>query len=247
LGSRIVIVPTYKEEENIEAIIDRVMALEKRFDMLVVDDNSPDATAQMVQARQQRYPDRLHMMQRPGKQGLGTAYLQGFEWALTHGYEQIFEMDADFSHNPDDLSRLAGAIENQHADVAIGSRYITGVNVVNWPMGRVLLSYFASTYVRAITQMPVRDATAGFVGYHRRVLSAMPLDKIRFKGYAFQIEMKFTAWKMGFALVEVPIIFTDRTRGESKMNHGIIREAVLGVLSMKMASWFRRYPKIPPR
>lgn len=246
LTARLVIIPTYKEEENIQAILEKVFSLKLPFDVLVVDDRSPDDTAVIVKRLQASYPGRLHLLERPGKQGLGTAYLAGFDWALEAGYELIFEMDADFSHNPEDLVVMSQAFDSEKADLVIGSRYVRGVNVVNWPMGRVLLSYFASSYVRTITQMPVRDATAGFVGYRRQTLEAMPLDRIRFKGYAFQIEMKFIAWKMGFRLVEVPIIFTDRTQGESKMNRGIIREAVFGVLSLKIESWFRRYRRKRP-
>ena len=240
---RLVIIPTYKEEENIRTVIEAVFSLELAFDVLVVDDNSPDATARIVRELQKDHPHRLHLLERPGKQGLGTAYLAGFEVAIQKGYDQVFEMDADFSHNPCDLVVISRTFEREQADVVIGSRYVKGVNVVNWPMGRVLLSYLASAYVRMITQMPVSDATAGFVGYRRHTLETIPLDRIRFKGYAFQIEMKFVAWKMGFRLVEVPIIFTDRTRGESKMNRNIIREAVFGVLSLKLESWFRNYKR----
>ena len=237
----IVIIPTYNENENIERMIRKVFSLPRDFHILVVDDNSPDGTAVMVKNLQNEYPDRLFLLERSGKQGLGTAYIVGFEWALAHGYDYIFEMDADFSHNPDDLICLHDACVNDGADVAIGSRYITGVNVVNWPMSRVLMSYCASKYVRFITCMKVRDTTAGFKCYRRKVLETIPFDKIRFKGYAFQIEMKFTAWKYGFKLVEVPIIFWDRREGTSKMSGGIFSEAVWGVVMMKWKSFFRKY------
>lgn len=240
----LVLIPTYNEKENIAAIIDAVMALPHRFDVLVIDDNSPDGTADIVGRKAAELPGRIHLLRRPGKQGLGTAYIAGFKWALARpGYEYIYEMDADFSHDPKDLVRLYEAARDG-ADVAIGSRYVTGVNVVNWPMGRVLMSYFASGYVRMITGMPVRDTTAGFVCYRRRVLETFDLDRIRFKGYAFQIEMKFTAYMMGFRIVEVPIIFVNRVLGESKMNSGIFGEAVFGVIRLKVGSWFRKYPSI---
>lgn len=218
------------------------MGLSTPMHVLVVDDGSPDGTADIVRAQQAKYPGRVHLLERSGKLGLGTAYLTGFRWALDHGYDFIFEMDADFSHNPNDLERLREACVGG-ADVAVGSRYVTGVNVVNWPMSRVLLSFFASKYVRVITRMPVHDTTAGFVCYRRRVLEAMELDKVRFKGYAFQIEMKFTAWKMGFEVVEVPIVFVNRVLGTSKMNSGIFSEAVFGVVRLKLDSLFRKYPK----
>lgn len=237
----IVIIPTYNEKENIEAIVGAVMALPSGFDILIVDDASPDGTAAIVK-RMQESESRLHLMERPGKAGLGTAYICGFKWALERGYDRICEMDADFSHNPADLPALRKACAADGADVAVGSRYVTGVNVVNWPMGRVLMSYYASAYVRFVTGLPVRDTTAGFVCYTRRVLEALPLDKVRFKGYAFQIEMKFTAYKYGFKIKEVPIVFVNRVLGESKMSSGIFSEAVLGVVKLKIASLFKKYP-----
>ena len=237
----LVIIPTYNEIENIGNIIDAVMSLPDGFDILVIDDASPDGTQEAVREKIAQYPDRVHMETRTGKLGLGTAYITGFRWALEHGYEYIFEMDADFSHNPLDLEKLYSACANG-ADVAVGSRYVTGVNVVNWPMSRVLMSYFASKYVRLITGMPVHDTTAGFVCYRRRVLEAMELDKIRFKGYAFQIEMKFTARQLGFRIEEVPIIFVNRVLGTSKMSSGIFSEAMFGVIRLKIDSWFRKYP-----
>lgn len=240
---RLVIIPTFNEIENIEAIVRKVMSLEPVFDLLVVDDGSPDGTGAKVKALQTEFSDRLHLLERRGKLGLGTAYIAGFKYGLERGYAYLFEMDADFSHNPDDLVRLYNACADEGYDLAIGSRYINGVNVVNWPMGRVLMSYFAGTYVRFITGMPVRDATAGFKCYHRRVLETIPLDRIRFVGYAFQIEMKFTTWKYGFRLKEVPIIFTDRTLGTSKMSTKIFREAVMGVIELKVKSFFRHYSK----
>lgn len=243
LSDGVVIIPTYNEKENIAAIIDAVMALPHQFDVLVIDDGSPDGTAAIVRSKMEQLPGRVHLVERSGKQGLGTAYIAGFKWALERpNYEFIFEMDADFSHDPKDLVRLYDTAR-EGADVAIGSRYVTGVNVVNWPMGRVLMSYYASGYVRLVTRMPVRDTTAGFVCYRRRVLEAFELDKIRFKGYAFQIEMKFTAYMMGFKIVEVPIIFVNRVLGESKMSSGIFSEAVFGVIKLKVSSWFRKYPK----
>lgn len=243
MSDSLVIIPTYKEKDNIERIIRKVCSLEKDFHILIVEDNSPDGTADIVRRLMKEFPDKLFMEERKGKLGLGTAYIHGFKWALAKGYEYIFEMDADFSHNPEDLLRLYDAAINKNADVAIGSRYITGVNVVNWPMGRVLMSYYASAYVRAVTRMKIRDTTAGFKCYRARVLRTINLDKIRFTGYAFQIEMKFTAWKSGFNIVEVPIIFTDRTIGESKMSKGIFKEAILGVISLKWRSFFRKYPR----
>ncbi len=240
---RLVIIPTYNEKENIEAIIRAVMDLPTRFDVLVIDDGSPDGTAQIVKNLMGGdCKNRLHIVERQGKLGLGTAYICGFRWGLEHGYDYIFEMDADFSHNPNDLEKLYAAL-TQGADVAIGSRYVSGVNVVNWPMGRVLMSYFASKYVRTVLGIPVHDTTAGFVGYHRHVLETIELDKIRFKGYAFQIEMKFTAYKCGFVIKEVPIIFVNRVLGTSKMSGGIFSEALLGVLRLKWSSWFRKYPQ----
>ena len=239
----IVIIPTYNERENIENIIRAVFALEKVFHILIIEDGSPDGTASIVKALQQEFPERLFMIERKGKLGLGTAYIAGFKWSLEHNYEYIFEMDADFSHNPADLPRLYKACAEEGADVAIGSRYISGVNVVNWPMGRVLMSYFASKYVRLITGIPVQDTTAGFKCYRRRVLETIDLDGIRFKGYAFQIEMKFTAYKCGFKIVEVPVIFINRELGTSKMNSSIFGEAVFGVIKLKVHSWFHKYPK----
>jgi dolichol-phosphate mannosyltransferase len=239
----IVIIPTYNERENIEKIIRKVFSLPKQFDILIVEDNSPDGTADIIKSLIKEFPDHLFIEERKGKLGLGTAYIHGFKWSIAHNYEYIFEMDADFSHNPEDLVRLYAACKDQGADLAIGSRYINGVNVVNWPMGRVLMSYYASAYVRFITRMKIRDTTAGFKCYTRKVLETIALDEIRFIGYAFQIEMKFTAWKHGFNIVEVPIIFTDRTEGQSKMSKGIFKEAILGVLSLKIRSWFRTYKK----
>lgn len=231
----LVIIPTYNEKENIERIVRKVFSLPVSFDLLVVEDNSPDGTAAIVRNLMKEFPGRLHMEERKGKLGLGTAYIHGFRWALNRGYRFVFEMDADFSHNPDDLLRLHEAAL-QGGDLVIGSRYIQGVNVVNWPMGRVLMSYGASIYVRFVTRMKVMDTTAGFKCYTRKVLETIDLEKIRFTGYAFQIEMKYTAWKLGFRIVEVPIIFTDRTLGESKMSKGIFREAVLGVISLRIRS-----------
>lgn len=243
----IVIIPTYNERENIENIIRAVFALEHGFHILVMEDNSPDGTATIVKKLQQEFPDRLFMVERKGKLGLGTAYITGFKWALEHQYEFIFEMDADFSHNPKDLPHLYEACTVGKADVAIGSRYVSGVNVVNWPMGRVLMSYFASKYVRVITGLPIHDTTAGFVCYHRKVLETIQLDNIRFKGYAFQIEMKFTAYKCGFRIKEVPVIFINRELGTSKMNSSIFGEAVFGVMRLKWDSWFHKYPKAEKR
>ncbi len=242
MSDSVVIIPTYNEKENIRAITEAVLALEPLFDILVIDDGSPDGTADIVRVLQKEHPGRIQMIERSGKLGLGTAYLTGFKKALESGYEYIFEMDADFSHNPDDLPALRKACAADGADVAVGSRYVTGVNVVNWPMGRVLMSYYASAYVRFVTGLPVRDTTAGFVCYTRRVLEALPLDKVRFKGYAFQIEMKFTAYKYGFKIKEVPIVFVNRVLGESKMSSGIFSEAVLGVVKLKIASLFKKYP-----
>jgi len=239
----LVIIPTYREEENIAAIIDAVLALPDGFHVLVIDDASPDRTASIVRAKMEEYPGRVHLLERAGKLGLGTAYLTGFKWALERPtYNYIFEMDADFSHNPADLPALRHACAAEGADVSVGSRYITGVNVVNWPMGRVLMSYFASKYVRLVTGIPVHDTTAGFVCYTRRVLQALPLDNVRFKGYAFQIEMKFTAHKYGFKIKEVPIVFVNRVLGESKMNGSIFSEAVFGVLRLRLGSLFKKYP-----
>lgn len=250
MSDSLVIIPTYNEKENIEKIIRKVFSLSYPFEVLIIDDGSPDGTASIVKLLQGEFKGHLHIEERNGKLGLGTAYIHGFKWALARNYEYIFEMDADFSHNPDDLIRLRGAclpleeFVNGGADVAIGSRYVKGVNVVNWPMGRVLMSYFASMYVRIITRINIQDATAGFKCYRRLVLATIPLDKIKFVGYAFQIEMKFTAIKFGFNVVEVPIIFTDRTEGTSKMSTRIFREAFLGVIQMKVWSWFRDYSRI---
>lgn len=239
----LVIIPMYNEKDNAAAIIDAVLALPHNFDILVIDDNSPDGTAAIVEEKMKQYPERIHLYKRAGKLGLGTAYIEGFKWALKHSYEYIFEMDADFSHNPADLLKLYEACAVKGYDVAVGSRYISGVNVVNWPMGRVLMSYFASKYVRFVTGLKVSDTTAGFVCYKREVLETIPLDKIRFKGYAFQIEMKLTAKNCGFSITEVPIIFVNRVLGESKMNSGIFGEAMLGVLKLRLDSWFRKFPK----
>lgn len=238
----VVIIPMYNECENASAIIDAVISLEHEFDILVIDDNSPDGTAAIVKKKMEQYPGRVHIIERKGKLGLGTAYITGFKWSVGHGYDFIFEMDADFSHNPADLLKLYHATAVEGADVAIGSRYVTGVNVVNWPMGRVLMSYYASKYVRLVTGLPIHDTTAGFVCYRRRVLEALSLDEIKFKGYAFQIEMKFTASKYGFKVVEVPIIFVNRVLGTSKMNSGIFGEAVFGVIRLKWNSFFKKYP-----
>lgn len=239
----IVIIPTYNEKENIENIIRAVFGLEKCFHLLVVEDNSPDGTANIVRRMQEEFPGRLFMIERKGKLGLGTAYIAGFKWAIGHRYDYVFEMDADFSHNPHDLPRLYRTCREEGADVCIGSRYVSGVNVVNWPMGRVLMSYFASKYVRFITRLPVHDTTAGFVCYRREVLENIGLDNIRFKGYAFQIEMKFTAYKYGFNIKEVPVIFINRELGTSKMNSSIFGEAVLGVIRLKWNSWFKKYAR----
>jgi dolichol-phosphate mannosyltransferase len=236
----IVIIPTYNEIENIEAIIIAVFAQNKAFDVLVVDDNSPDLTAEKVESLQTEFPDRLFLLKREDKTGLGTAYIDGFKWSLAKNYEYIFEMDADFSHNPEDLIKLYTACAKNGADVAIGSRYITGVNVVNWPMNRILLSYMASKYVRFITRMNIQDTTAGFVCYKKKVLETINLDTIKFVGYAFQIEMKFKAHLKGFNIIEVPVIFTDRARGKSKMSGGIISEAIFGVITMKFKSLFSK-------
>lgn len=232
MSDSLVIIPTYNEKENIENIIRFVMNLDKKFDVLIIEDNSPDGTAEIVKSLMKEFPGRLFIEERKGKLGLGTAYIHGFKWALNHSYEFIFEMDADFSHNPSDLVKLYDAAV-KGADLVVGSRYITGVNVVNWPMGRVLMSYYASAYVRFVTRMKVRDTTAGFVCYRRKVLETIDMQRVKFVGYAFQIEMKYTAWKLGFRLKEVPIIFTDRTEGTSKMNKGIFKEAVFGVISLR--------------
>ena len=240
----LVIIPTYNEKENIEAIITAVMELPIEYHVLVIDDGSPDGTAAIVkELMAHTYAGKLHLVERSGKLGLGTAYIAGFKWAIEHQYDYIFEMDADFSHNPQDLLKLYDACANQGADVAIGSRYVSGVNVVNWPMGRVLMSYFASKYVRLVLGIDIHDTTAGFVCYRREVLETIELDKIRFKGYAFQIEMKYTAHKCGFKIQEVPIIFVNRVLGTSKMSGGIFSEALLGVVKLRISSWTRKYPK----
>jgi dolichol-phosphate mannosyltransferase len=231
VNDSIVIIPTFNEKENIERIVRKVFSLSVQFNILIVEDNSPDGTAAIVRKLMAEFPGRLFMEERKGKLGLGTAY--GFKWALSNNYSYIFEMDADFSHNPDDLIRLREAVATKGADMAIGSRYITGVNVVNWPMGRVLMSYYASAYVRFITRMKIKDTTAGFKCYSRKVLETIDLNNIWFTGYAFQIEMKYSAWKLGFKIVEVPIIFTDRTEGESKMSKGIFKEAIIGVMKLR--------------
>lgn len=243
MTNNVVIIPTYNEWENIEQIIRAVFELPVVFHVLVIDDNSPDGTADIVRRMMPESDGRLHMLERKGKLGLGTAYITGFRWALDHGYDYVFEMDADFSHPPHDLVELYKACAEGGADMSIGSRYISGVNVVNWPMGRVLMSYFASVYVRLITRMKIMDTTAGFVCYSSRVLRTIDLDRIRLKGYGFQIEMKFTASKFGFRIVEVPIIFTDRKHGSSKMSGGIFSEAILGVVRMKLGSFFRTYKR----
>jgi len=241
--SKLVIIPTYNELENIQKIIAKVFSLEGDFHILVVDDGSPDGTADIVKSLQSKYSGKLHIEERSGKLGLGTAYIHGFKWGMKHKYDFLFEMDADFSHNPDDLIKLYNACELEGGYVSIGSRYKTGVNVVNWPMGRVLMSYYASVYVRFITGMPFRDTTAGFKCYRAIVLETINLDKIRFKGYAFQIEMKFRAWKLGFNVVEVPIIFTDRQEGTSKMSGGIFKEAFFGVIYLRLSSIFQKQSK----
>lgn len=240
MSDSLVIIPTYNEKENIENIIRYVFNLSKSFHVLIVEDNSPDGTAQIVKSLMKEFPDQLFIEERKGKLGLGTAYIHGFKWALEKAYDYIFEMDADFSHNPNDLEKLYHACKVEGADMSVGSRYITGVNVVNWPMGRVLMSYYASAYVRLVTGLSIRDTTAGFACYTRRVLTTIDLDKIKFTGYAFQIEMKFSAVKLGFNVKEVPIIFTDRTAGESKMNKSIFTEAIFGVMQL-------RFKKIKPR
>jgi dolichol-phosphate mannosyltransferase len=247
MSNALVIIPTYNEKENIQAIIEEVFALPKDFHVLIVDDGSPDGTADIVKSLQEKFNQadtRLHLMQRSGKLGLGTAYIAGFRWSFDRPYDYVLEMDADFSHNPKDLVRLYLACEEGGNDLAVGSRYSNGVNVVNWPMSRVLMSYFASKYVRFITRMPIHDTTAGFVCYRKKVLQSIHLENVKFIGYAFQIEMKFLAWKYKFKLTEVPIIFTDRTKGQSKMSAGIFKEAVLGVLFMTMHSWFKNYAKV---
>ena len=243
MSDSLIIIPTYNEKENIEKIICKVFSLEKSFHILIVDDGSPDGTGNIVKNLQSQFDDQLHIEERTGKLGLGTAYIHGFKWALQKNYQFIFEMDADFSHNPDDLIRLYNANSLEGGEIAIGSRYVRGVNIVNWPMARLLMSFFASKYVKFITGMPIHDSTAGFKCYKREVLEAINFDKIQFVGYAFQIEMKFKAWKYGFNVVEVPVIFTDRTEGESKMSGGIFFEAVIGVIQMKLKSFFRNWKR----
>jgi len=243
MASNLVIIPTYNEKENIENILRTVFGLSITFNVLIIEDCSPDGTAAIVKKLQIEFPTRLFMIERKGKLGLGTAYITGFKWALEHDYEYIFEMDADFSHNPNDLLKLFDACANQGADVAIGSRYVTGVNVVNWPIGRVLMSYFASKYVRFVLGVKIADTTAGFKCYRREVLETIELDKIRFKGYAFQVEMKYTAYECGFTLKEVPVIFINRVLGTSKMSGGIFGEAFFGVIQLKINSWFHKFPQ----
>ena len=242
----IIIIPTYNEKENVEKIVRAVFSLDKCFHVLVIDDGSPDGTAQIVHRLiEQEFADRLFIIERTGKQGLGTAYITGFKWALAHAYEYVFEMDADFSHSPADLPRLYATCHDEGADVAVSSRHVTGVNVVNWPIGRVLMSYFASQYVQTVTGFDVHDTTAGFVCYRRRVLETIELDKIRFKGYAFQIEMKYTAYKIGFKIKEVSVVFVNRREGTSKMSGGIFSEAFFGVMRLRLDGWFRKYPQLP--
>ncbi|MEK6476137.1 polyprenol monophosphomannose synthase [Catalinimonas sp. 4WD22] len=241
MSTCLVVIPTYNESENINSLLEDILNQSILFDVLIVDDNSPDGTAQLVKEKQYKYPDRIHLMEREKKSGLGPAYIAGFKRALLMNYLYIFEMDADFSHNPSDLVRLYETCAHEGYDLAIGSRYVSGVNVVNWPMSRVLISFFASIYIQMVTSMPIRDATAGFKCYHRSVLQTIDLDRIRFIGYAFQIEMKFTAWLYDFKIKEVPIIFTNRTKGESKMSPRIFWEAFTGVIHMKIRSFFRKY------
>ena len=241
MSDSLIIIPTYNEKENIEKIIRKVFSLDKSFHILVIEDGSPDGTADIVKGLQKEFSDNLHIEERSGKLGLGTAYIHGFKWALNKDYQFVFEMDADFSHNPDDLIRLYNACSSEGGEVAIGSRYVKGVNIVNWPMSRLLMSFFASKYVKFITGMPIHDSTAGFKCYKREVLETINFNKIQFVGYAFQIEMKFKSWKYGFNVVEVPVIFTDRTEGTSKMSGGIFFEAVFGVLQMKIKSLFRKF------
>ncbi len=245
MSDSLIIIPTYNEKENVEKMVRKVFSLSYPFHLLIIDDGSPDGTADIVKKLQQEFSERLFIEERKGKLGLGTAYIHGFQWAIAKKYDYIFEMDCDFSHNPEDLIRLRNACSMEGFDVAIGSRYIRGANVVNWPLGRVVMSYYASVYVRIITGMRIKDTTAGFMCYKREVLETIPLSQIKFIGYAFQIEMKFTAWKCGFKIKEVPIIFTDRTEGTSKMSKGIFKEAILGVLEMKWKSFFRKYPHAP--
>lgn len=243
MSNALVITPTYNERENIEAIIDAVFSQPNDFDLLIVDDGSPDGTADVVKELQKKYNSasvKLHLLQRAGKLGLGTAYIEGFKFGISKGYEYLLEMDADFSHDPKDLNQLY-LVCTEGVDLSIGSRYVTGVNVVNWPMSRVLLSYFASAYVRFVTRMPIHDTTAGFVCYRRKVLETLPLDKIKAVGYGFQIEMKFNTWKYRFKIKEVPIIFTERVRGQSKLSAGIFKEALVGVILLTVRSWFKKY------
>ncbi len=243
MSDSLIIIPTYNEKENIEKIIRKIFSLEKAFHILIVDDGSPDETAGIVKNLQAEFEEQLHIEERTGKLGLGTAYIHGFKWALARDYQYVFEMDADFSHDPDDLIRLYNANASDGGEVAIGSRYVKGVNIVNWPMARLLMSFFASKYVKLITGMPIHDSTAGFKCYKRVVLETINFDKVQFVGYAFQIEMKFKAWKYGFNVVEVPVIFTDRTEGTSKMSGGIFFEAVFGVIQMKLKSIFRSWKR----
>ena len=243
MSDSLIIIPTYNEKENIEKIIRKIFSLAKSFHVLIVDDGSPDGTANIVKELQNEFSEQLHIEERTGKLGLGTAYIHGFKWALERDYQFIFEMDADFSHDPDDLIRLYNANAIEGGDLAIGSRYVNGVNIVNWPMARLLMSFFASKYVKFITGMPIHDSTAGFKCYKRKVLETINLDKIQFVGYAFQIEMKFKTWKYGFNIVEIPVIFTDRTEGTSKMSSGIFMEAVIGVMQMKLKSMFQSWKR----
>lgn len=243
MSDSLVIIPTYNEKENVEKMLRKIYSLSHPFHVLIIDDGSPDGTAEIVSRLMQEFPDKLFLEQRTGKLGLGTAYIHGFKWAIARDYEYIFEMDCDFSHNPEDLIRLRQACANNGADMAIGSRYIRGANVVNWPLGRIVMSYYASVYVRIITGIRIKDTTAGFICYRRKVLETIPLDEIRFIGYAFQIEMKFTALKCGFKIIEVPIVFTDRVEGTSKMSKGIFKEAIFGVIHLKWKSFFRKYPQ----
>jgi dolichol-phosphate mannosyltransferase len=243
VSNSLVIIPTYNEKENVEKMVRKIFSMPHDFHLLIIDDGSPDGTGGIVKNLQKEFEGKLHLLERSGKLGLGTAYITGFKWAIEKKYDYIFEMDCDFSHNPDDLIRLYHACANEGADVAIGSRYIRGANVVNWPLGRVVMSYYASVYVRIVTGIHIKDTTAGFKCYKRKVLETIDLDRIKFIGYAFQIEMKFTAWKHGFKIVEVPIVFTDRTEGTSKMSKGIFKEAVLGVIELRWNSFFHKYKK----
>tara|TARA_B100001287_G_scaffold104938_1_gene88178 strand:+ start:1574 stop:2311 length:738 start_codon:yes stop_codon:yes gene_type:complete len=243
MSDSLIIIPTYNEEENIEKLIKQIFSFEKEFHVLVVDDRSPDKTSQIIKQLQEEFPKRLFLEEREGKMGLGTAYIHGFKWALVKKYSFIFEMDADFSHNPKDLIRLYKEVKDKNADLAIGSRYVKGVNIVNWPMSRLLMSFFASKYVKFITGIPIHDSTAGFKCYKRKVLETIDLDKIKFVGYAFQIEMKFKSWKHGFNIQEVPVIFRDRTEGVSKMSSSIFFEAFIGVIQLKISSYFQNWSK----